>query len=364
MNTSQSKTDKVYDLIRSKIQSGIYPIGSRLPSVAKIGTEYNVAHVTAFRIIRKLAEQGYVRTSSGKGGEKGTFVREKFPGKTITLPKKVATLFLPLEMVRFGDTFWLDILTSIQLNLAQKKIINMNYSIQQEKYLAGFYNELKKGIVDAVIACQFVPEQVLDKISDTGVPILIINHNHPSENISSLIPDYERIGRESAEMMVNSGFQKFYFYRVPKGGKESPAWQEAEFSTHRNIESAFTRNIKKLTGKEVTYIEDVSKAEYMRFIDDFIHEKEAAVLTVSGGLTQILYEKMLIENDDRIKNHGIIWIEDYGTNVSFAPALSAWQLDVNQIGKASLDMLQQIWKTNNTQALTKTLPVNWIERSL
>src|SRR4051794_20432739 len=66
-----SITAQIADRIRSAIDAGELGPGDKLPSTRALAEQAGVNHLTAVRVYRRLAEEGYV--SSGVG--RGTFVR-------------------------------------------------------------------------------------------------------------------------------------------------------------------------------------------------------------------------------------------------------------------------------------------------
>ena len=66
---------QVYDRIRERVESGMYPPGAALPSEARLGEEFGVSLITVRRAIQELALDGLVERRQGLGN----FVQE--PGQ-------------------------------------------------------------------------------------------------------------------------------------------------------------------------------------------------------------------------------------------------------------------------------------------
>lgn len=62
---------QIADIYRQRIASGALPPGARLPSIASIAQEYDVAMTTAQKVIVALRDEGLVVTSP-----MGTFVAQ------------------------------------------------------------------------------------------------------------------------------------------------------------------------------------------------------------------------------------------------------------------------------------------------
>ena len=62
-------------MLRGRIADGTYPPGSRVPSVVQIIEEFDIANITAQKVLRALREEGLTRTEPGMG----SFVAEVPP---------------------------------------------------------------------------------------------------------------------------------------------------------------------------------------------------------------------------------------------------------------------------------------------
>src|SRR3954464_6494216 len=67
----ESITAQIAHRIRTAIESGALAPGEKLPSTRALAEQAGVNHLTAVRVYRRLAEEGYVSASVGRG----TFVR-------------------------------------------------------------------------------------------------------------------------------------------------------------------------------------------------------------------------------------------------------------------------------------------------
>src|SRR4051794_41953170 len=71
----ESITAQIAERIRSTIDSGALAPGDKLPSTRAMAEQAGVNHLTAVRVYRRLAEEGYVTA----GLRRGTFVRPGAP---------------------------------------------------------------------------------------------------------------------------------------------------------------------------------------------------------------------------------------------------------------------------------------------
>jgi GntR family transcriptional regulator len=68
---------QVAAIVQARIKDGTYPVGSRVPSVVELSTEFSVAASTAQKVLAHLKAEGLVRSEVGLG----TFVADKPPAE-------------------------------------------------------------------------------------------------------------------------------------------------------------------------------------------------------------------------------------------------------------------------------------------
>lgn len=64
---------QVAELIAARIADGTYPVGSRVPSVVELSTEFSIATSTAQKALAHLKAEGLIRAEVGLG----SFVAER-----------------------------------------------------------------------------------------------------------------------------------------------------------------------------------------------------------------------------------------------------------------------------------------------
>ncbi|WP_408638211.1 GntR family transcriptional regulator [Nonomuraea corallina] len=58
---------QVYEIIRGRIETGVYAPGAKIPTVLELVAEFQIANVTAQKVYRKLREEGLIYTEPGMG---------------------------------------------------------------------------------------------------------------------------------------------------------------------------------------------------------------------------------------------------------------------------------------------------------
>ncbi|WP_277030737.1 winged helix-turn-helix domain-containing protein [Actinacidiphila oryziradicis] len=58
---------QMYEVLEERIADGVYPPGSRLPSVVELCAEFGVAQMTARRVLKELRDAGLAYMEPGIG---------------------------------------------------------------------------------------------------------------------------------------------------------------------------------------------------------------------------------------------------------------------------------------------------------
>jgi DNA-binding GntR family transcriptional regulator len=64
-----ARFQQVANVIRDKISDGSYPVGSRLPSIAALGAELGVSHMTVKQALATLVDEGVIASRRGVPAE-------------------------------------------------------------------------------------------------------------------------------------------------------------------------------------------------------------------------------------------------------------------------------------------------------
>ncbi len=73
--TNGFKSEQVAAILRERIITGEYPLGSRLPCCAELVKLYGISHVTAYKVLARLEQDGYV-TLKKHVGSTVCYIRE------------------------------------------------------------------------------------------------------------------------------------------------------------------------------------------------------------------------------------------------------------------------------------------------
>jgi len=103
-----SLTQQVVDRFAAAIEAGELEPGEKLPPTRELAELVGVNHLTAARVYRRLAEQGYVTASVGRG----TFVRTLAPAGSAELGDDWQLYALPEHELSYSEQVLADVMSS------------------------------------------------------------------------------------------------------------------------------------------------------------------------------------------------------------------------------------------------------------
>lgn len=67
LKANQPRWRQVHEIIKARIVTGEYQPGERIPSLIALVEEFEIANVTAQKVMRALRQDGLIRTEPGMG---------------------------------------------------------------------------------------------------------------------------------------------------------------------------------------------------------------------------------------------------------------------------------------------------------
>jgi DNA-binding transcriptional regulator YhcF (GntR family) len=353
---------QIFEILRDRIKSGQYPIDSKIPSVTMISGEMNVAHLTAFKAVRKLAEEGFVFSSVGKNKRKGTFVISKEPSKRANGKKVIATVFASVDESRGTQGLLYNLLCIIQAEIAKnKKLATHNYSFIEEKAVNHLEEDINTGEIDGIIICPFTAQRIIDAALTKQIPIVMVNAavDKLTEGIHYVLPDFELLGSESVKLIAESGkYKEVKFHRLPPQGKDDPLWKKPMYFAHRAILEGIEKEISKHKLKLDSF-DDQPLEFYEKFVNDFYDNEASAMISVSGNLCNTIYDKFKESGDPRLKEMGLISIKELLTKKSTLPG---WSIKPEHLAVVAVTLMSMYLEDSDLEVSGRTVvPPVWVD---
>lgn len=188
-----------------KIESGIYPSNSKLPSEKEISDIYNVSRITSKRALNELEKEGYIKRKQGLG----SFVKKK----NISELKGKSILFLmPFpDATSFGDynSGMLKTLDRYGAHLQIRDAVNLD---------ASFIKEIKNNF-EGVIYYPRTNEEALEFTSNIlfhDVPCVLLDKEFAGLPFSSVTSDNQDGTFQSVSHLIEEGAKNLKFITTTK----------------------------------------------------------------------------------------------------------------------------------------------------
>ena len=166
---SPPKYVQVSDYIKGNIESGEYPVGSKLASEEQYVKMFHVSRGTVRQAIKDLEFRGMVETQHGKG----TFVVRKYENRRATY----LSFFIPDEygFDVFGNSFYLPILCCLE-RIAKLYHIKIVFSSYSKEELQDPDPSLVEHVGDGCFFTRNIPEHVLHALQERNIPYVFIGN--------------------------------------------------------------------------------------------------------------------------------------------------------------------------------------------
>lgn len=195
---------KVYDRLYEQIQSGIYPVGSQLPSEAVLAEQMGVSRMTLRKALSLFIEDGIVKNVPGVGNFICTPDTKK--GKNIDMPKIMHPVYA--YCTETPDSTELD----FRMEPPTKSIMDTLDQYTPAVVIADRW--YKKGNVPFAYSLSFLPiEQIAEKQIDLNYPDQLLSYLdtgcYQSMSTSRRICSYTTTGNYTAEKYAISEHNSF-----------------------------------------------------------------------------------------------------------------------------------------------------------
>lgn len=135
-----NKSQQVYQILKEKIENGIFKTNERLPSIRKLADEYGINKNTVNTVISMLINEGLIESRSGIG----TFVSSK-----CAAPFPIGVMLFDFEKSMSVDA---EILSYIQQNLDKRFFLNLyNTSNRADVFCDGVERLVQTGVKGLII---------------------------------------------------------------------------------------------------------------------------------------------------------------------------------------------------------------------
>ncbi len=245
MSETTPKYKKVFELLRKRIESGVYPAGSRMLSEDKLSAEVGAGVITTRQALQELVREGYVT----RRRRSGTYVCDRshpplLPGRQV----RIGVLFAPsIDPQRMRNDFY-GLITSALLKalgfpetdpvfepIPGKEELKMIFQ-QRDRAITveGLGSartsptrrpplaDVKAGAYDALVCMNIIEEDYLEELSQMNPAMVLVDHRSDrlASRVDQVYVDPAPGIRAVLQHLLNQDIRRFYFVGTKK-------WQPA-----------------------------------------------------------------------------------------------------------------------------------------
>ncbi|NSW50906.1 MAG: GntR family transcriptional regulator [Anaerolineae bacterium] len=195
---------QVYLALKEKIEEGVYPEGTAIPSERHLVEMHEVSRITIVKAVDLLVQEGLIETRQGTGN----FVK---PVRKAIAPARLKTVALVIPGTLEG--YISSVLTGIveQAAGASTQVQLMGPQIGRKNSI--FFDELCCGDLDGVIVYPAASgwQGWVKSIVESGVPVVLIDRYFPELACDHVVFDDEEAAYQLTTGMIRHGMRRIAF---------------------------------------------------------------------------------------------------------------------------------------------------------
>ncbi|MHB1453524.1 MAG: GntR family transcriptional regulator [Saccharofermentanales bacterium] len=348
--TSDSKYMQIKIDIESKIASGHYMTGDRIPSENELASQYNVSIITSRKALEQLVNDGLIYREKGRG----SFVKTKLPISTGVSHKDIVTFIL--LSYDFSDSATMQLIKGAYTVLTEKKkSLIVEYSKDAPDREAAILTKCMEDRSAGVILFSADPEKNVDKLAElnaNNIPFVLVDRGI-TQFPANIVSCYNLDGAYMiARHLIASGHEKILFI-----GNNSHILTEK--LRYQGLEIALREN--GITHDSRLSVSDFSKNP-LAFLEIVEEYHPTAIMCVNDlvacKVTEILREnKILVPQDISVTGFDDADIARYNH-----PKLTSVRQDFFEIGKRAAELLIDLIYNKRKGCTQIYLPVELVIR--
>ena len=215
------------DLLR-KINSGDFPVGSKLPSEQETAQNYHVSRITSKKAMDTLAANGYISRTPGRG----TFVlKQEHPKPTeSSTSKRLPIIGVVIE--KFSVSFGGELILGIERECRRfgyTMALRCTYHDEKEEERA--IDELMElGVAGLIVMCVYTETyntRILKLVLD-DFPIILVDRVMSGIPLSCVCTNNKKAAEELADILFEKGHEQITFVVAQKSFLTSTVGERAD----------------------------------------------------------------------------------------------------------------------------------------
>ncbi len=345
--------------VRDKIISGDIRVGEKAPSIKNLCNDYSVSHVTALRVLKDLAQDGYIIQKTGRG----YFVnRINANGRSAERKQLIACVLRPCRQSSLTDNYFNDIIQAIQKSCMQKRF-NIHYphqslGLDQDFTDSKFWAELLDSCleiadkVDGYFLDERIPDPIIRKFTNIiNKPCVLVGRKTLAD-IDSVFPDNSGGAANAAKMCVQMDYKRFWVAH--------DAYHADNYNLSERTKS-FIKALKKngVSDKNITEFDFniIAHEDTFASLEKNIEPKvKTLFFSPTDRFARWLVNAMFKENIPVGDKVGIFGFGGQGFAKNFKPQLTTIDVDPAGIGTMAVEVLMQRISSEKHQGAVNRSP--------
>lgn len=347
------------ELLRD-IRSGLFAVGCRIPSEARLIERFKVSRITVRRAIRELIQDGYLEAYQGKG----VFVRQATLERIRDREESVCNVALFLPNISKGVMPLIALETETQLFACQMGLEICNTDNSQERTFERIELLRRKRNIAGILfhpnhveLYDFENMRVLDAMEQTGLPVVLLDGYLEERACDAVVADNEAGAYALTRHLIRLGHRRIAI--ILENGTRSLLDRYAGY--RRACEGAFGAVDPALT-RRVDYLsEDLYHSAALDLLS--LPERPTAIFASHDLIARGVYRAaeelgMCIPGDLSVAG-----FDDLEIAAAMSPPLTTVRQPIGEMCRQMVKVLLRRMRARDTRQRVRKVAAQLIERA-
>ena len=342
--------DKLKADIRDQIEKLILKPGDCLLSTEELARTYKISYVIAHRAITDLVEEGFLIRHQGRG----TFVVSKKSENTKISSNNIGCLFRWIQEKRPDDNYFLEIFQGVEEEISSHNYFMIYKKMEKDNTKNTFLvKELIKANVAGLLLDEWVSDDLIQKVLQNNIPLVLVNRNSEIKNVSCVFPDNSFDVLQAIEYLRAGGHKRILFSYELKDPNQIERMEAFKLYSQK-----FDISYKIIPAQE----KDFSGKVYQEAIHEGLKFKPTVILVGVDWIASNAYIQLKSEGLRIPEDISIISICDLDLASQLSPPLTTIRINAKEIGRESINQLMRLIKNEDKNPRKIKMQGQLIER--
>ena len=341
---------QVISILKEKIESGEYPVGSKLPPERELQDTLGLSRMTINRAILELADHGLVKREVGKG----TFViRNSVPQSQL----RSLGLITPSHRSLLEQPFYWEVMEGVddevRLGNYRSVIAGKEEILLHQENLDAYFSDM--GLSGVILMGQMRPE-LLQRLQKSPLPIVCLNFSGEAHGLDSVVVDAERGGFLAARYLLKLGHRRIGLVLGPKENANSQHIQ-------RGFLSCLAKNRVAIEPDHILrgdYMMQDGFRCMMALLDE--QPRPTAVFCASDMMAMGALNAARAVSLDVPRDISLVGFDDCRLVAHAYPPLTTVRVDMRRLGASAVELVARRLAGDTSPCQTQIIGADLVER--